>query len=257
MSAGMIVKRTRRCDYGIDAPGLVRAFLLAGGVLLAVTLALAAFGPGGTPGVVLTMATALGTVYALGMGGFMLFESRVGKLRTRERLLDRIAWRGDETVLDIGCGRGLMLVGAARRLARGHATGIDIWAARDQSGNGPEGARENASIEGVAERVTVATADMRALPFADASVDVVLSHWAIHNLEDADDRAQALAEVARVLRPDGTALIVDIAHRGEYAARLATLGLTEQTLVVAPVRDLVLGVLTFGSFRPAALFARR
>jgi len=51
----------------------------------------------------------------LGDGGMDdLVEQGVGKVRERERLLDTLTWRGDEQVLDLGCGRGLMLIGAAR-----------------------------------------------------------------------------------------------------------------------------------------------
>ena len=40
-----------------------------------------------------------------------------------------IRWHltGDEKVLDVGCGRGLLLIGAAKRLKSGKATGIDVW----------------------------------------------------------------------------------------------------------------------------------
>jgi ribosomal protein L11 methylase PrmA len=87
-------------------------------------------------------------------GTWMAWSSRVGKLREREQLLDRIAWRGDEAVLDVGCGRGLLLVGAAKRLRAGHATGIDLWQAEDLAGNRPEATLENARLEGVTGYLT-------------------------------------------------------------------------------------------------------
>jgi hypothetical protein len=46
--------------------------------------------------------------YGLGMATYMTYGSRIGRLRTRERLLDAIAWTGTEHGLDVGCGRGLM-----------------------------------------------------------------------------------------------------------------------------------------------------
>ena len=245
-------------DYGIDAPGLVRGFLLAGlsgVVLLAATAAFAPAAWAWRSAVLLLLA--LATLYPLGMGGFMLFESRIGKVRGRERLLDRIAWRGDERVLDVGCGRGLMLVGAAKRLTTGRATGIDIWQASDQSANGPEGALGNAAREGVADRVEVATADMRKLPFADATFDVIVSHWVVHNLDAERDRALALTEMSRVLRPAGTILLADIAHRAAYATALTALGFPPPDLIVSPLRDAILTAVSFGSFRPFALLAHR
>src|SRR5206468_8356261 len=88
----------------------------------------------------------------LAMGTWMVWTSKVGKVRERERLLVRLPWTGDERVLDVGCGRGLMLVGAAKRLTTGRATGIDIWQAEDLSGNRPEATLDNAQREGVADR---------------------------------------------------------------------------------------------------------
>lgn len=162
-----------RVDYGLDAPGLARGFFIAGGAALAAGIGVAL---AGRDWPIVTGVMALVAVYGLGMGSLMLVWSRVIKPRQRETMLDAIAWRGDESVLDVGCGRGLMLVAAAKRLTSGHAIGIDIWQATDQSSNSPAGALANAAIEGVATRIAVQTADMRTLPFADAAFDVIVSH---------------------------------------------------------------------------------
>jgi SAM-dependent methyltransferase len=154
----------------------------------------------------------------------MIWSSRYGKLRRREQLLDRVRWHGNERVLDIGCGRGLMAVAAARRAPRGQVTGIDIWQSEDLSGNGPEAVAANAEREGVAARVDTRTADMRELPFADATVDIVVSSTAIHNIYQAEGRDRAIDEIVRVLRPAGQVLIDDIRHLPQYAARLRAAG---------------------------------
>src|SRR5206468_2531871 len=107
---------------------------------------------------------------------------------------------GRERVLDIGCGRGLLLVGAARRLGDGgRAVGVDIWQAQDLSGNGPAATLSNAVAEKVMERVAVCTADMRGLPFNDDTFDVIVSSLAVHNVPDDAGRLAALREMVRVL----------------------------------------------------------
>jgi cyclopropane fatty-acyl-phospholipid synthase-like methyltransferase len=57
----------------------------------------------------------------------MLWGSKFVKFRLRDKWLNSISWCGDEKVLDIGCGHGLMLIGAAKRLRDGKAIGIDLW----------------------------------------------------------------------------------------------------------------------------------
>jgi ubiquinone/menaquinone biosynthesis C-methylase UbiE len=146
-------------------------------------------------------------------GGVHVHESKVTKVAERERLLDLVSWRSDEEVLDVGCGRGLVLVGAARRLTSGKATGIDIWQAEDQSADTQEAPLQNARLEGVLDRVTVQTADMRSLPFSDESVDIVVTHWAVHNLKDEAGRYCAIGEIFRVLKSGGRLILTDIENR--------------------------------------------
>jgi SAM-dependent methyltransferase len=247
-----------RPDYGLDAPGVVRNLALAGTAGLLVWLTAAAgLWPGVVAGIPLSHIGAGVAAGCLGMAAFMVWSSKVGKVRGRERLLDLLPWAGGETVLDVGCGRGLMLVGAAKRLPAGKAVGVDIWQAEDLAGNRPEAALANARLEGVADRVEVRTADMRRLPFPDRTFDAVVSNYAIHNLYAATDRARALAEIARVLKPGGRVLIHDIRHHGEYAAALAGHGLTDLRRASPLWGTLLLAALTMGSLRPCTLVGHK
>ena len=248
----MATNDTGRTDYGQDAPGLVRGFLAVG---LAAGAAAVGAGLTGWRGVV-AAGTAL-AAYALGMAGFMVYWSRVVKVRRRDRLLNLLPWRGDEAVLDVGCGRGLLLVAAARRVPAGGAVGVDIWQQADQADNSPDAALANARREGVADRVTVETADMRALPCRDGAFDVVVSHWAVHNLPTAADRAVAVREMVRVLKPGGHLLLADIAHHREYTRLLADVGMTDVREAVAGWGARLAWAVSGGSFRPAAVVARK
>ena len=108
---------TERPDYGIDAPYVVRNLVL----VAAGCLVLASFAP-------LRIARASGITALLcgGESAYMIWSSRVGKIKQRDELLESVNWRGEEQVLDIGCGRGLLLVGVAKRLrSAGIAVGID------------------------------------------------------------------------------------------------------------------------------------
>jgi ubiquinone/menaquinone biosynthesis C-methylase UbiE len=160
----------------------------------------------------------------------MLWTSRVGKLLEMRRMLDHLVLCGDEEVLDVGCGRGMLLIEAARRLPKGHVTGIDIWSEHDQSGNSPLVTQENARLAGVAERVSVVTADARQLPFPAERFDVIVSCLALHNIHGREERRQALSEMLRVLKPDGRIAILDLAHVKQYARDLQDLGASQLTI---------------------------
>jgi len=255
-----------RPDYGLDAPAVVRNLLLSGAIGLAVAAAVALHLIPAVIGFTVAGVRLNFTPASLGLGAglsltltglWMIWSSKVGKIRNRERLLDRLTWNGGERVLDIGCGRGLMLIGAAERLTTGTATGIDIWRSEDLSGNRPEATLANAAREHVADRVVVQTADMRALPFPDRSFDVVVSCAAIHNLSAATDRAAAIREIARVLAPGGQALIDDIRHLREYQAGFAANGCGAAQRLESPLVSAFWTGLTFGSLRPGTLLVRK
>jgi ubiquinone/menaquinone biosynthesis C-methylase UbiE len=125
-------------------------------------------------------------------------------------MLDAIAWRGDERVLDVGCGNGFLLIEVAKRLTSGTAIGIDRWmtGAGEQTA---ETAWRNARLEGVGDRVEIKNADARAMPFGDGTFDVIVSSLMLHHAGGRADRTQVLNEMARVLKPGGTLLLYDVA----------------------------------------------
>jgi arsenite methyltransferase len=170
--------------------------------------------------------TGLIAVWMLLAGASYLYTTRVGKFTVWARILTELELRGDEDLLDLGCGRGAVLLAAAELLPKGHAVGVDLWRA-DQTGNSPEMTRRNAEAEGVADRVTVRSGDMTSLPFDDDSFDVIVSSLAIHNIPTAAGREAAIDEAVRVLRPGGRIVIADLKHTGKYLARLRSLGLIE------------------------------
>jgi arsenite methyltransferase len=207
--------------FGVDAPPIVGGYAalgIVGVVLLGVQVG---------AGVNLLGLGYWMTPVGLLVAGAMIYSSCRGKVLVRDRLLDRLGLREDDDVLDLGCGSGLMLLGAATRAARGTATGIDLWRAVDQAWSSRERCLANATILGVADRVTLIDGDMSEVPLEDGSVDVVLACVAIHNIHDQEKRARTIHEAARVLRPGGRLGVIDFTRTAEYAATALAVGLTD------------------------------
>ena len=214
-------------DYGLDAPGVIRVMLICGivGVVVGIVAGRLAFAPALRQVAIGSILLWIGWALLVG-AGLMMASSRWGKLRARDRLLDRLAFNGAETVLDVGCGHGLLLIGAAKRVPRGCAIGVDLWSQVDQKSNSAAATLANARAERVEDRVEVRDADMRALPLDDSSVDVVVSSLAIHNVTGDAERRKAIREMVRVLKPGGRVGILDIAHVGDYAKEFRAAGMS-------------------------------
>ncbi len=211
-------------NYGIDALPVVRNLLLIGVVLLitgiiAVTVARETFLFN------LKFMFLSPAVFLIISGLLMILYAKIGKFRQRDRILAMIDWRGDEQVLDVGTGRGLLMIGAAKKLDSGKSVGIDIFNQADLSGNKIENTLQNAELEGVSDKIEVKNEDARETSFADASFDVVLSNLCLHNIPDKEERKKACREIARILKPNGVALISDFQSTKLYEQTFKESGL--------------------------------
>jgi len=211
-------------DYGIDAPGVIRNLFLFGVACLLIGLlgpSTLRIGP-----VNLTVQSFLWPAGSLlAAAGLMLLYALHGKFAHRDRMLALHAWRGDEQVLDVGTGRGLMLVGAARRLSTGRAIGLDIWNKEDLSGNSLQSTEHNLQLEAVTDRCSLVSKSAEKMSFADGAFDVIVSNLCLHNIYDRAARHKACNEIVRVLRPGGVAIISDYKLTREYAELFREAGL--------------------------------
>jgi ubiquinone/menaquinone biosynthesis C-methylase UbiE len=145
-------------------------------------------------------------VYLILSNGITLYVANRKKPPELEKMLKL---KGNENVLDVGCGLGRMAIGVAKRLTTGKVIGIDIWDKMELFNNRPERAYENAEIEGVRDKVEFKTGNILSIPFPDSSFDVVTCSSVVNNLHTNGEKFGALKEIFRVLKPGGTFLMME------------------------------------------------
>ena len=102
---------------------------------------------------------------------------------------------------DLGCGPGHLVIEMAAQAPDLHITGVDLADEMLQQ------AGEYAKRSGVGAQVSFRKGDAQAIPFADDSLDLVISTLSLHHWTDP---VQVLDEIARVLRPGGAFVVFDL-----------------------------------------------
>ncbi len=225
--------KQQQVDYGQDAPDLLRGYLCKGTELIIAGMLVGWMTRCRRWSVLVWVGRCLQPIgwFWLVRGLIMIWSSRVVKVWAANDLLGALDLQGNEIVLDVGCGRGLLLIKAAKRLVSGRAIGIDLWSVVDQGNNTREATLLNARIEGVLDRVEVHDGNMCDLSFlTDGSIDVVVASKSIHNIPTRGGRRQAIAEIVRVLKPEGKVALMDIFLIGELAEHLRACGMQEVTI---------------------------
>lgn len=213
--------------YGIDSPRIVVAHYVIGGLSIAIGFWLLGSSDRTASTIGGWAVIAFGAITLAECTGIVL-SGLAGKRLLWRRLMPRMCLSGRERVLDVGTGSGLQLAAVARELRNGGiAVGVDSWQRNDQSSNHPGRTMANMRAEGVADRVRLVRADMRAMPFATGEFDAAVTTLAVHNLSTAADREQALREIVRVLKPGGVLTLVDFWRTKSYPPVLHAAGCVE------------------------------
>ncbi|NQU36484.1 MAG: class I SAM-dependent methyltransferase [Actinobacteria bacterium] len=127
--------------------------------------------------------------------------------------------------LDVGCGRGMVLIETLLEFPDAKGVGLDLWRSRSEKGVARKILVANATENRVVDRTSLQIGDMTAMPFPNESFDLVTANIAIHDVDhDETGRREAVAEILRVTRRGGQIRIVDIHYVGEYRDQLRNLG---------------------------------
>jgi arsenite methyltransferase len=213
-----------KINYGFDAPAIMRNLIIFGILVPLIGFSIPYFTDNTIFKYVSFLIIFVGIILLI-LGTSMYVYGIKGKFKMRDFVLNKISWKGNENVLDIGTGRGVYMIGAAKHLTTGQSIGIDIWRTEDLSGNNIENALKNAELENVSNKIEIKNEDARNLSFQDNTFDVILSMWCIHNIDDKVEQEQACFEIARVLKPNGIALIGEFIPTHDYAKYFEKAGL--------------------------------
>jgi ubiquinone/menaquinone biosynthesis C-methylase UbiE len=155
----------------------------------------------------------------IGASYIFLYEKVFKLKRHRDnwsRIADFSGLKGNENVLDVGCGTGRVSISIAKRLTKGKVIGIDIF--EGVSGKSPDTAMKNAKAEGVANKVDFRYGNALKLPFEDETFDLVAMGSVLHELHSEKDKEKAMREIYRVLKPGGRFATVEILRNKKLAA---------------------------------------
>jgi len=128
-------------------------------------------------------------------------HSRRGAADSAAYLLAHL--RAGMDLLDVGCGPASITADLAERVAPGRVMALDA------ASGALEAARKTLRERGLSAQVEVTCGDVMALPFEDASFDVVHAHQVLQHLADP---VGALAEMRRVTRPGGIVAVRDAVY---------------------------------------------
>jgi ubiquinone/menaquinone biosynthesis C-methylase UbiE len=121
----------------------------------------------------------------------------------RQKTVELAMIKPGDTVLEIGCGTGSLTLAAKRQAGpSGQVVGIDVIPGM------VEYSRQKAAQANV--DVTFQLGSINGLPFPDTSFDVVMCSFMIFHISE-DTRRKGIAEIYRVLKPQGRLLVVDLA----------------------------------------------
>lgn len=214
----------KKPNYGIDAPKVIRNLIGIGLLLLCCSFFIKDYWSA-TVSEIIRTSLFMPAICLISAGVLMILYAKFGKFNHRNRMLNLYNWKGNEEVLDVGTGLGLLMIGAAKRLATGKSYGIDIFNTYDLSDNTIEQTQLNTELENVKDKTVILKENILSTQFESNKFDLILSNLCLHNLYKKEERDQACKEIIRILKPNGEVIISDYKHLNEYKKSFEELGI--------------------------------
>lgn len=113
----------------------------------------------------------------------MLMSTLFFKYLTRRKLFMMLNLYGNENIIDIGCGRGFLIIELAKKLTTGKCYGIDIFDSWGQSSNSIENTKHNANLANVTDKVEIEYGNVCEIPYPDNIFDIAVSSFVLHRVK--------------------------------------------------------------------------
>ena len=213
-----------KAQYGVDSPGTIRKIITIGIILYVFgVLILPRFNAGAWM-LYVDAALVYTGIFLIIEGLLMIWYGKYGKLKHRDRILGLFAFSGNERVLDIGAGSGLLAVGVASKLSSGRVTAIDLWQPQDLTDNTKNALLANARLELVENKIEVLKAAVPGSGLPEATYDLILSNRALSRLNTPELRKEACQEINLLLKDNGVAILSDYRYMAHYMLLFHELG---------------------------------
>ena len=201
-----------RINFGIDAPTSVKRLFIMSIIALALFfVSLFLF-----PKILIESSFFIVFIIFLIASILLILSSKIFKIKNRDKLISLLNLKGNEKILDIGCGNGLYTISLANQITTGKVYGIDIWDKTDLSNNSPGSIEKNIKSANLENKIILKSEDMRNMSFRNEFFDVIVASFSIHNIESKLERKKALDEIKRVVKKSGKIVIIDFKKINEY-----------------------------------------
>ena len=163
------------------------------------------------------------------LGVYVIPENRVAKAA---RIAESLNLSGDESILDVGTGRGVHAIEFAKYLTTGKVVAIDIWNRDLRSplkhydftahafGHSLQRTLKNAEIEQVAHKISFQNMDANNLQFDENSFDAAICGYILQHLHAGgrrrgdEQKRRCLKRIYKILKPEGRVVIFEAVHKG-------------------------------------------
>jgi len=239
--------------YGIDAPRIyvLLIFSLICSSCFGIYLIRKPFFSSLYLNIILTGLAFLIAIQNIRIIAWMLYSSLFQKQKVALQMIDLLEkmngktyWQGINNILDVGCGRGLLMNNIAKKmLAEGQKdfkiSGIDIFSTKDLLNNSEKNTLETIKKEGIPmDFMEIKNCDAREIIYDNNYFDLIVSSLTIHNVgrtekteqKQREEREKALNEIIRVTKPGGSIMIWELFHAEEIEKFLRSKGLNARKL---------------------------